>query len=91
MAKANGNDSRERETSPLRQARRRAGLTAEALALRAGVSLGWVRVIERAPGLMSPALAARLAATLGVDPRDVLGASPASRPFIGGTTRRIVG
>jgi len=69
-------------TTALREARRRAGLTAEALATRAGLSLGWLRVCERAPQFMSPSLAARLAEALGVEPRDLLGA-------VGGTRRRM--
>jgi transcriptional regulator with XRE-family HTH domain len=56
----------------LRETRRRAGLTAEMLAQRAGVSVGWLFTCERAPGLMSPELAARLAAALGVDPRSLM-------------------
>ncbi len=67
------------ETTALREARKRAGLTAEALATRAGISLGWIRVVERAPGLMSRDLAARLAAALGVPPETLIGPGPGMR------------
>ncbi len=59
--------------SALRDARRRANLPAEILAERAGVTVGWLRTVERAPGLMSRELALRLAAALGVPPEALLG------------------
>ena len=74
-------------TSALRDARRRANLPAELLAERAGVTVGWLRTIERAPGLMSPALAARIAAALGVDPRDLAGEAPPAAAALASTRR----
>ncbi len=54
--------------SALRAARLAAGLSAEQLAVRAGVSVAWLLTCERAPGLASEALLARLAMALGLAP-----------------------
>jgi len=51
--------------SPLRDARERAGLTREQLAVRAGLSSSTLYLAERA-GLVSDTTAAKLAAALGV-------------------------
>jgi transcriptional regulator with XRE-family HTH domain len=58
--------------SAIRTARRRAGLSGELLAQRVGISVAWLRTIERAPGLAAPETLARLAAALGV-PASALG------------------
>lgn len=58
--------------SPLREARRQSGLPAEILAERVGCTVSWLRTIERAPGLASADLLARLAAALGVPPAALL-------------------
>jgi transcriptional regulator with XRE-family HTH domain len=55
-------------TSPIRAARQRAGLSGELLAQRAGISVAWLRTIERAPGLASPDVLRRLAAALELEP-----------------------
>ncbi len=52
--------------SAIRAARLAAGLSAEQLATRAGVSLAWLLTVERAPALASQALLMRLATALGV-------------------------
>lgn len=79
------------EMTTLREARRRAGLTAEVLATRAGVSLGWIRVVERAPQLMSQELAGRLAAALGVNVSTLLGAAPGATRVMGIARRGVSG
>jgi transcriptional regulator with XRE-family HTH domain len=79
------NDAKARATD-LREARRRAGLTREALAVRLGVSVGWLGSVERFPGLASPELAARLAVALGMDPTALVRAIGAPR----GNARRMV-
>jgi transcriptional regulator with XRE-family HTH domain len=53
-------------TTPIRLARKQAGLSGELLAQRVGISVAWLRTIERAPGLASPQLLAKVAAALGV-------------------------
>lgn len=60
-------------TSPIREARRRSNLSAEHLAERVGCTVSWLRTVERAPGLASTELLARLAAALGVPPAALLG------------------
>lgn len=52
--------------SPVRAARERAGLTREQLAVKAGCSSSTLYLAERA-GLLSEAIAAKLAAALGID------------------------
>ena len=52
--------------SPVRTLRRKQGVSAEALAARCGVSVAWLRTIERAPALGSTELLARIAGALGV-------------------------
>lgn len=52
--------------SAIRDARKRAHLTGEQLAERVGCSVAWIRTVERAPGLGSPELMARIAAELGL-------------------------
>jgi transcriptional regulator with XRE-family HTH domain len=54
--------------SPIRTARVALGLSREALAQRLGVSVTWLGIVERGPVFASPALLARIATTLGLDP-----------------------
>lgn len=77
------------KATALREARKRAGITAEVLATRAGISLGWLRTCERAPSLMSEELAARLAGALGVDPRVLLMDRLGSVRFHGAARRMV--
>lgn len=51
--------------SPVREARERAGLTREQLAVKAGVSSSTLYLAERA-GLLSEPIAAKIAVVLGV-------------------------
>lgn len=48
------------EPTSIRAARWAARVPAEILAQRVGISVGWLRTIERAPGLASPELLAKL-------------------------------
>ncbi len=59
-------------TTPLRDARRKAGLTQVDLAVRVGLSRAWVQLVETHPSLASPETLARLAAALGLPPELVL-------------------
>jgi transcriptional regulator with XRE-family HTH domain len=63
----------ERTESAVRTARARVGWTQAELAQRAGVAVATVSLIERAPGLLSPRIAAQLAAVLQMEPRALLG------------------
>jgi transcriptional regulator with XRE-family HTH domain len=56
--------------SPVRLARERVGLTREQLAVRAGVSSSTLYLAERA-GLLSDAIATKVAAALGVSPKEL--------------------
>ncbi len=56
--------------SPVREARERAGLTREQLAVRAGIAGSTLYLVERA-GLISEATAAKLSAVLGVPVEDL--------------------
>lgn len=56
--------------SPVREARERAGLTREQLAVAAGLSSSTLYLAERA-NLLSEATAAKLAAVLGVAPAEL--------------------
>ena len=63
--------NRRRRDSPasrLRSARLAKGFSQADLAFESGVSLSWVSVLERQPGLMTQRVAARLAVALGVPP-----------------------
>jgi transcriptional regulator with XRE-family HTH domain len=55
------------QKSPTRRLREQAGMTREQLAVKAGVSSSTVYLAERA-GLLSDAIAAKLARVLGVEP-----------------------
>lgn len=57
--------------SPLRAARRRAGLSMEQLAVRAGISRATLYWAEKAPHRMSDRTAAAVAAVLGVEEREL--------------------
>jgi hypothetical protein len=57
--------------SPLRTIRERKNLNQERLAL-AGISRGWVGILERNPECMTPTAAKKLAAVLGVAPEVLL-------------------
>ena len=59
------------QSSPVRHARERAGLTREQLAVKAGLSCTTVYLAERA-ALISEATAAKIARALGVSARDLL-------------------
>ncbi len=61
-----------KNTSPIRAARLAAGLSGELLAQQLGISVAWLRTIERAPGLASPDTLSRVAAALGMDPGSLL-------------------
>ena len=50
----------------LRTARLAKGLSQVDIAFQSGVSLSWISVLERKPGLMTKRVAERLAAALGV-------------------------
>ncbi len=58
--------------SPLRAARLRAGFSAEALAVKAGVSRSTLLLSEKAPMLMSERTVRLVAAALGVKPEELL-------------------
>jgi DNA-binding XRE family transcriptional regulator len=58
------------KASPVRAARERAGLTREQAAVRAGLSSSTLYLAERA-GLISDETAAKLAAALGVEAREL--------------------
>ncbi len=59
------------QVSPLRAARLRAGMSMEALAVRAGLGRATVYLAEKAPQLMSDRTAHAVAAVLGVDPAEL--------------------
>jgi transcriptional regulator with XRE-family HTH domain len=52
----------------LRDFRTAAGFSREALAARLGISVTWLGQLERQPIFLTPAMARRIAAALGVDP-----------------------
>jgi transcriptional regulator with XRE-family HTH domain len=58
--------------TPLRQYRIRAGFSRESLAVRAGISAGWLGTVERQAEFLSPPIAERLAAALGCKPEDLM-------------------
>lgn len=66
------NTNTKKRPTPLRAARERAGLTQAALAARAGLTLGTVSLVDRS-GYVTPSTAAKLAAALGIDPRELTG------------------
>jgi transcriptional regulator with XRE-family HTH domain len=57
--------------SPLRTIRLRRKIAQERLAALAGLSRGWVGFLERNPESMTPTAAEKLAAVLGVRPREL--------------------
>ncbi len=57
---------RPRKPSKLRAARHARGLTLERCAVQAGISVAWLRLLERDPTLLSPAVAAKLLPVLGL-------------------------
>ena len=59
-------------SSPVRVRREARGLTQAVLAERAGTTVGTVSLVERAPGLLRPTMAARLAQVLEVPPEALL-------------------
>lgn len=56
-----------RTPSHLRRAREAKGLTQERAAVQAGMSVAWLRQVERDPTLLTPAMAAKLLPVLGLD------------------------
>lgn len=54
------------EETPLRLARLAKGLSQAELAAQAGLSLGWVSLVERTPQFITASTATRLAAVLGI-------------------------
>lgn len=55
-----------RRTSPLRRAREARGLSQERAAVAAGISVAWLRQLERDPDLLTPRIAQRLLPVLGI-------------------------
>lgn len=66
--------------SKIRVLRTAIGMSREALAARVGLSVTWLATVEREPGFLSPVVARRLAAVLGVRPDDLMGARGTPRP-----------
>ena len=60
--------SRSRKPTKLRHARELRGLSQEKTAVAAGISVAWLRQVERDPTLLSPEVAARLLPVLGLAP-----------------------
>jgi transcriptional regulator with XRE-family HTH domain len=65
-------DARKRLSDNVKQARRKAGLSQEALALHAGINRSYVGQIERRIGNPSLQVLTKLAATLHVDVADLI-------------------
>ena len=57
--------------TPIRQARKRAGLTLEQLAVKAGIARMTLYMAERAPALASERTILRVASVLDVDPNEL--------------------
>jgi transcriptional regulator with XRE-family HTH domain len=57
-----------RKPTKLKIARQRLGLSLEKAAVQAGISVAWLRQVERDPDLLSPRVAERLLPVLGLDP-----------------------
>jgi len=55
-----------RKPTKLRTARERLGLSLERAAVTAGISVAWLRQLERDPTLLSPRIAERLLPVLGL-------------------------
>jgi transcriptional regulator with XRE-family HTH domain len=60
-----------RKPSRLRAARERLGLSQERVAVTAGISVAWLRQVEREPGRLTPAVAAKLLPVLGLSADEV--------------------
>jgi transcriptional regulator with XRE-family HTH domain len=58
--------ARNRKPSRLRTARERLGLSMEKTAVQAGISVAWLRQVERDPDLLTPRVAQRLLPVLGL-------------------------
>lgn len=74
MTDANTGSTRPRRESPhtrLRAARLARGLSQAELAVLAGLSPGWISLLERTPELMTSRAAQRLAAVLGVSEQEL--------------------
>ena len=56
----------------IRQLRLRAGLSQASLAAKAQLSLGWVSVVEREPGLLTVPVAKKLAHALNCNALEIL-------------------
>jgi transcriptional regulator with XRE-family HTH domain len=77
------------ETTPLQTLREKANLTRLRLAAAAGVGLNTLWIAERT-GFLSPAMAARVAAVLGVSPDELVGGPLATSPGRRGSARASV-
>jgi transcriptional regulator with XRE-family HTH domain len=62
---------REAEHSPLRAARLEKGLSQAELAAQAGLSPGWISLIERTPHFITPRTAQALAEVLGLSEQEL--------------------
>jgi transcriptional regulator with XRE-family HTH domain len=61
-----------RNRTKLRRAREARGLSQERAAVAAGISVAWLRQLERDPNLLSPRMAAKLLPILGFTNPDVI-------------------